>query len=433
MKILVIGSGAREHAIAWKLSQSPRVSEIYVAPGNGGTALLGHNLAVSPMDTEGMAKAASSYHIDLAIVGPEAPLAAGVVGAFDKIGIPIVGPSREAADMEASKVFAKEIMYKYGIPCARSVVFSSHPDAKEYVKAQMPPVVIKADGLAGGKGVTIAQSIPEAIQVLEDLMVHRTLGAAGDRVVIEEHLKGREVTVMAFTDGVTVAPMIPVCDYKRVYDGDEGPNTGGMGCYTHPAFFSADMASYVQDHILTPAITAMRQEGRSYEGILYAGLILTDEGIKVLEFNARLGDPEAQAALPLLKTDLVEIALAVISQTLDKIRVQWEPGFCVGVVMASQGYPGSFAVNLPIYGLEDVDRDALVFHAGTTLAPSNSGKMMRTNGGRVLTVVAKGATIAEARERAYHNVTRIEFAGCHYRKDIALRETIPSEVQRWDE
>lgn len=403
--------------MVWKLAQSPKVKEIYVVPGNAGTAQIAHNLNISPTEIEPLAKVAREKSIELIVIGPEAPLAEGIVDRFQGIGIPIFGPTKQAAQIESSKVFAKELMQKYNIPCARSAGFSEYKQAKEYIQQQTPPIVIKADGLAAGKGVTVADSIPQALDALSKLMESKALGAAGDRVVIEEHLSGEEMSSFAFTDGNTVIPMVSACDYKRVYDGDQGPNTGGMGSYSPPYFSNPTLAKTVKETILKPAVKAMAKEKRPYRGVLYGGLMITTDGPKVLEFNARFGDPEAQVTLPLLKTDLVDIMLAVVDNKLDQINVEWSEDACVGVVMASAGYPGSYKTGFPITGLDKLDKDILVFHAGTKIG-AEPGQIL-TNGGRVLTVVATGKTITEAREKVYLNLPRIHFEGCHYRKDIA--------------
>jgi len=332
------------------------------------------------------------------------------------MGIPIFGPTKKATEIESSKVFAKELMQKYNIPCARSTSFSRYNEAQEYVKRQTPPIVIKADGLAAGKGVTVADSIPQALDALSSIMEAKAFGAAGDRVVIEERLSGREMSAFAFTDAHTVIPMVSACDYKPVFDGDRGPNTGGMGSYSPPHFLNPTLAKMVVENIMKPSVKAMHDEGRAYKGVLYGGLMITNNGPKVLEFNARFGDPEAQVTLPLLKTDLVDIMLAVVDNKLGQIDVEWSKDACVGVVMASAGYPGSYKTGFPITGLDDLDNDILVFHAGTKLG--SEGEVL-TSGGRVLTVVATGKTIAEAREKVYANMPRIHFDGCHYRKDIA--------------
>jgi phosphoribosylamine--glycine ligase len=387
-----------------------------VAPGNAGTAKIAQNLNINPTDIEGLAKIAREKRIDLTVVGPEAPLAEGITDQFLVRGFQIFGPTGKATEIESSKVFAKELMQKYNIPCAKSASFSEYIKAKEYVQRQTPPIVIKADGLAAGKGVIVADSIPQALDALSNIMEAKAFGAAGGRVLVEERLSGKEMSAFAFTDAHTVIPMVAACDYKRLYDGDQGPNTGGMGSYSPPHFLNPTLAKMVVETIMKPAVTAMHDEGRPYKGVLYGGLMITNNGPKVLEFNARFGDPEAQVTLPLLKTDLVDIMLSVVDNKLDQIDVEWSDGACVGVVMASGGYPGSYKTGFIISGLDEVDKDILVFHAGTKL---ESGQVL-TNGGRVLTVVATGKNLSEAREKVYKNIPRIHFDGCHYRKDIAL-------------
>ncbi len=415
---MVVGGGAREHTLVWKLAQSPKVEEIYAAPGNAGTAQIAHNLDISPDDIESLAKFAQEERVELVVVGPEVPLADGIVDRFEDIGIPIFGPTKAAVQIESSKVFAKELMQKYKIPCARSVSFSSYTQAKKYLQRQQPPLVVKADGLAAGKGVTVAKSIPQALEALATILEAKAFGAAGDRVLIEECLSGRELSAFVFTDGKTVVPMVAACDYKPVFDSDQGPNTGGMGSYSPPNFYKPALANKVMETIMEPAVKAMYKEKKLYKSVLYGGLIITNKGPKVLEFNARFGDPESQVTLPLLKTDLVDILLAVINGNLNQVNVEWSEDACVGVVMASAGYPGKYKTGLPITGLDNLDRDILVFHAGTKIG-SETGQVL-TNGGRVLTVVAIGKTIAEAREKVYLNLSRIHFEGCHYRRDIAL-------------
>jgi len=351
------------------------------------------------------------------VVGPEAPLAQGIVDRFQETGIPIFGPSRLAAEIESSKVFAKELLQRYNIPCARSASFSDYDQAREYIKRQRLPMVVKADGLAAGKGVMVVNSTPEALDALDTIMKSRAFGTAGDRVVIEECLAGKELSTFAFSDGTTVIPAVAACDYKRVYDGDRGPNTGGMGSYSPPRFFDPALARAVEETIMGPAVKAMTREKRPYRGVLYGGLMVTGDGPKVLEFNARFGDPETQVTLPLLKTDLVDIMLAVIGGRLSQIKVEWSQDACVGVVIASGGYPGSYKTGFPITGLDELDKDITVFHAGTKVG-DEAGQVL-TDGGRVLTVVATGKTLAEARGKVYANIPRIQFEGCHYRKDIA--------------
>jgi phosphoribosylamine--glycine ligase len=310
-------------------------------------------------------------------------------------------------------------MHKYEIPCAKSVSFSSYDEAKEYLFNQEMPVVVKADGLAAGKGVTVAETREQALQALSDMMVARLFGDAGNSVVIEEKMVGREMSTFAFADASTSVPMVSACDHKAVYDGNKGPNTGGMGCYSPPFFLTPALSAEVTQKIMNPTIQAMIKENSPYQGVLYGGLMITEEGPKVMEFNARFGDPETQVILPRLKSDLLEIMLGVADNDLKNIKMEWSDEACVGVVMASGGYPGSFKKGLPISGLNDVDKDIMVFHAGTRL--DSSGNVV-TDGGRVLTVAALGMTIAEAREKVYNNISRIHFEGCHYRRDIALFE-----------
>ena len=419
MKVLVIGNGAREHALTWKIAQSPRVRETYVSPGNAGTTTIAQNLNLSSTDIVALAKAAQDISIDLTIVGPEVPLASGIVDYFEQLNIPVFGPTKAAAQIESSKVFARKLMEKYAIPCPTGTAFSSYAEAWEYVESHSVPLVIKADGLAAGKGVTIADSKEEALKALSSIMKDKIFGSAGDNVVIEECLTGKEVSLLAFTDGRTVVPLVPACDYKRVFDDDQGPNTGGMGSYSPPGFFDAELTKQVTENILEPAVMAMAEEGIPYKGVLYAGLMLDSDGQKVLEFNARFGDPETQVILPRLKTDLVDIILAIINDRLNEICIEWSNDACVGVVMASGGYPGNYKTGFPVKGLNKLDKEITVFHAGTK---QGENSQVYTDGGRVLTVTATGKTMTEARDRVYQNLPRIHFDGCHYRKDIAARE-----------
>ena len=419
MKILVVGGGGREHTLVWKIAQSPRVGKIFAAPGNAGTAAIAENLNLRATDIEGLGKAAKEKGIDLVVVGPEAPLASGIVDYFDRLGIPAFGPTKAATQIESSKVFARNLMENYGIRCPKGATFTSYSQAREYIQAQHPPVVIKADGLAAGKGVIIASSLSEAERTLSDIMEAKIFSSAGDRVIVDEYLSGREVSLIAFTDGKTVSPMVPACDYKKIGDGDRGPNTGGMGSYSPPGFFSMRMTDKVTRDILLPTVRAMAKEGLPYKGVLYAGLIIVDEKPVVLEFNARFGDPETQVILPLLKTDLVDILMAVVQGNLDRLKIEWSREACVGVVLASGGYPGSYKTGFPIEGIGSVGKDVLVFHAGTKVGSDGT---VYTDGGRVLTVVGVGRDMAEAREKVYRNISNIHFEGCYYRKDIALRE-----------
>ncbi len=417
MKILVIGSGGREHALTWKIAQSPKAKEIYVAPGNAGTAKIAQNVNFNATDIDGIIKFARTKNIDLVVVGPEGPLALGIVDKFQAIGVPAFGPGKLAAEIESSKVFSKSLMQKYNIPCAKSVSFSNYIEAKKYLEQQNPPVVIKADGLAAGKGVVVARTTEEALTALSDFMDKRTLGAAGNKIIIEEFLGGIEMSTFAFTDGKTVVPMVPACDYKTVFDNGQGPNTGGMGSYSPSYFYTPELGKKIQSTIMVPAVSAMEKEGRPYKSVLYGGLMVNGEDVKVLEFNARFGDPETEVVLPRLKTDLVDIMLSVTNNRLFDMKIEWLDNACVGVVMASGGYPGNYKTGIPITGLNRVAPDITVFHAGTKI--DSTGTTV-TNGGRVLIVVASGKNIAEAREKVYNNLPLISFEGCHYRKDIAL-------------
>ena len=418
MKVLVVGNGAREHTIVWKLSQSPKVKELYAAPGNAGTARIAQNLDIAATDFKSLAKAAQQKNIDLVVVGPEVPLAEGIVDHFESLGIPIFGASKLAAEIESSKVFSKGLMQKYNIPCAKSVNFTDYAQAKEYLLKQKLPIVIKADGLAAGKGVVVALTLDEALTALKDFMQEKKLGASGNQVLVEDFMAGREMSFFAFSDGTTVLPMLSACDYKRVNDGDKGPNTGGMGSYSPPVFSTPALQKQIMDTVMIPTIQSMAKEGRQYRSVLYGGLMVNKESVKVVEFNARFGDPETQVIFPRLKTDLLDIIMAVVKGKLNQIQIECSDDACVGVVMASGGYPGSYKTGLPISGLLDADKDVMVFHAGTKIGATPWEVL--TNGGRVLTVVAMGKTIAQAREKVYDNISRISFDGCHYRKDIAL-------------
>ncbi|MBI4334786.1 MAG: phosphoribosylamine--glycine ligase [Chloroflexi bacterium] len=428
MKVLVIGQGAREHALAWKLAQSKRVKKIFVAPGNGGTAAPFTNLKVAASDIPALVGAAVRRSIDLAVVGPEGPLAAGVVDAFEKSGVPVFGPSQKAARIESSKVFAKSIMEKYGIPCARGEAYDSRGEAARGLEKFSLPVVVKADGLAAGKGVIVARTREEALAALTEIMEKKAFGPAGDRVLLEECLVGREVSLLAFSDGRTVVPMVPARDYKPVFDGNKGPNTGGMGGYSPPSFFDDRLRDAVVKTVLQPAVAGMAAEGCRYKGVLYAGLMMTAAGPRVLEFNARFGDPETQVILPRLQSDLAEIMLSVIEEKLDQVSIQWSPQACVGVVLASGGYPGSYKTGFPIEGLAGLSKDIMVFHAGTK-AGHKAGDV-RTDGGRVLTVAATGRTVSEARDKVYRELPKIKFQGCYYRTDIASEDIPASEAAK---
>ena len=421
MNILVVGSGAREHAIAWKLAQSPRATDIFVAPGNAGTALVARNLRIKATDVDALLKAAKDHHIDLTVVGPEGPLAEGIVDRFRAAGLAVFGPTQKAAQIEASKVFSKGIMQRAGIPTGFADIFSTAASARAYIAEHTPPCVVKADGLAAGKGVTICRTRDEALKAVHDAMETRVFGAAGDRVLIEEFLSGREVSLHAFVSGESVQPMPSACDYKRVGDGDKGQNTGGMGAYSPPGWFNTADEARAHGNVTLPVARALAAEGTPYCGVLYPGLMVTPHGARVLEFNCRFGDPETQVILPRLRSDLLDILLAVVEGRLDRVRAEWRQEACVGIVLASGGYPGPYKTGFPIHGLDDVDKDVMVFHAGTRLTTSKGVRQAVTDGGRVLTVAALGRTLAEARRKAYDNVKRIQFQGCHHRNDIAAK------------
>ncbi len=417
--VLIVGSGAREHALAWKMKLSPHVSQVVVAPGNGGIHDLGETVSIPGDDFEGLTRFAHEKSVDLTVVGPEIPLAQGIVDHFRKEGLRIFGATRAAAELEASKVFAKDFMAEMGIPTASYRVFSDHGKALSYVNSLEPPVVVKADGLAAGKGVMVCQDRQEAEAALRKIMIERAFGSAGDRVIVEDCLQGEEASLLAFTDGERVIPMISVQDHKPVFDGDRGPNTGGMGCYAPAPVMTEDLLDRAMREILIPTVKGMADRGRQYKGVLYAGLMLTDDGPQVLEFNCRFGDPETQVLLPLLDADLMALLEACVDGDLDEVPIAWRPGACVCVVLASGGYPGSYEKGKPIRGLEDAARqtNTVIFHAGT----ERSVGQTLTAGGRVLGVTSWGATIQEAIDRAYQGVSKISFEGMHFRHDIGAK------------
>ncbi|MPZ24287.1 MAG: phosphoribosylamine--glycine ligase [Dehalococcoidia bacterium] len=425
MNILLIGGGGREHAIAWKLAQSPRLNNFFIAPGNAGTAKLGTNLplrvpgsSADPTEIDSFISDAVAQAIgcraDLVIVAPDDPLAWGLVDRLQEAGIPAFGPTARAAEIEASKGFAKALMSRYGIAAAQGRSFDSLERAQRHLRDMAPPFVVKADGLAAGKGVTVAPTREEALGALSAIMTDQTFGRAGERVVIEEFLEGNELSVHAFSDGSFFSMMPFSRDHKRAFDGDAGPNTGGMGVVCPPPGLNRALADAIETDVVAPTIKALADEGRPFKGVLYPGLMLTGDGPRVLEFNARFGDPEAEALLPLLETDLIDIIEAVIYERLAGLDVRWSDRASVAVIMASGGYPDAYATGYPIEGLSSADSDAQVFLAA---AKDDDGRTV-TSGGRVLAVVAQGSTLDEARDRAYDNVQRISFEKAHYRTDI---------------
>ncbi|NJN66240.1 MAG: phosphoribosylamine--glycine ligase [Chloroflexaceae bacterium] len=434
---LVVGSGGREHALAWALARSPQIQHVYVAPGNAGTRwddnpsatglqprAASTNVPIAVEDFTALIAYTRQQALDFVVVGPEAPLAAGIVDAFQAAGLRIFGPTRDAARLESSKAFAKGFMREHHIPCAESATFDDYAAAlqfladRETAHGPASPLVVKADGLAAGKGVMVCNTIEEARTALHRTMVDRSFGAAGHRVVIEERLYGRELSILAFTDGQTIVPMPPARDHKPVYDDDQGPNTGGMGAYTHPPDVDGALLEMIERTVLRPAIDGMAARGTPYRGVLYAGLILTPDGPKVLEFNCRFGDPEIEAILPLLEADMAEVLLACIEGRLGQVSIPFRPGVGATVVLASPGYPGPYPGGIPITGLETLatSDDIIVFHAGTTQREGD-GHLV-TAGGRVLAVSAVGESLPATLRRVYEGVAPIHFEGMHYRRDI---------------
>lgn len=419
MKVLVIGGGGREHAIVWKLAQSRHVDKIYCSPGNAGIAEIAECINVGAGDFRALIDFVKYEWVDLTIVGPEEPLARGIVDAFEKEGRRILGPTQAAAQLESSKVFAKDFMRRYGIPSAEYRVFSSYVHAEDYVHMKGAPIVIKADGLAAGKGVFVAATVEEATAALRTIMKDRAFGPAGDRVVVEECITGEEASFMAFLDGRTIVPMASSQDHKRVFDHDRGPNTGGMGAYSPAPVVTGHLETVIMEKVMVPVMRGLKAEGLRYRGVIYAGLMIKDGIPYVLEFNCRLGDPETQPVLARLETDLLEISTAIIEGRLADLDIRWRPEPAVCVVLASGGYPGAYDKGKPITGLEEAgkEKDVYVFHAGTAFHDTR----VVTSGGRVLGVTALGADVRQARERAYRAVDKIRFDGMHFRTDIADR------------
>ena len=419
MRVLVIGGGGREHALVWKISQSPKVTDIYCAPGNAGTAEIAKNVPIAADQVDQLLAFAEKNEIELTVVGPEQPLVMGIVDRFQEKGLRIFGPSARAAELEGSKAFSKDIMKKYNLPTADYEIFTSHKLAQRYFDKETGPIVVKASGLAAGKGVILCRNSEEGLNAVNTIMKDKSFGEAGDKVVIEEFLEGQEISVLAFSDGNNVLLMDSAQDHKSALDGDKGLNTGGMGAYSPASIFTDLLCQKVRDKIMLPLIRAMKGEGRPYKGILYAGLMLTKHGPKILEFNARFGDPETQPLLVRMKSDIVPLFEACIDGTLDQLELQWKPEPSVCVVMAAKGYPGSYEKGKEISGLEEAGSlpDVVVFHAGTK---AEAGKVL-SSGGRVLGVTSTGSDIPSAIKKAYEAVAKIQWDGIHYRKDIGHR------------
>ena len=417
MKILVVGSGGREHAIVWKLAQSPKAEKIYCAPGNGGISQLAECVDIGAMEFEKLAAFAKEKEIDLTVIGMDDPLCGGIVDVFESQGLRVFGPRKNAAILEGSKAFSKDLMRKYGIPTADYQVFTDPKQAEEYLETAKFPIVLKADGLALGKGVLICNTLEEAKAGVKTLMLDKQFGSAGDEIVIEEFLTGREVSVLSFVDGKTIKIMTSAQDHKRAKDGDQGLNTGGMGTFSPSPFYTEEVDAFCREHIYQKTVDAMRAEGREFKGIIFFGLMLTAEGPRVLEYNARFGDPETQVVLPRMKNDLVDVFEACVDGTLDQVELEFEDNAAVCVVLASDGYPEKYEKGFPISGLEAFDgkKDYFVFHAGTK--KGENGQIL-TNGGRVLGVTATGKDLKEARRKAYEATGWISFENKYMRTDI---------------
>ena len=420
MKILVVGSGGREHALVWKLLQSPKVDKVYCAPGNAGIGELAELVDIQGDDVQGLCRFAKESGIDLTVVGPEVPLVMGIVDGFEGEGLRVFGPNQACAQLEGSKAFAKEFMIRHQIPTARYIECTDMESATKAIGIYGYPMVIKADGLAAGKGVVIAEGKEDALRALEEIMEAKIFGEAGSKIVIEEFLTGIEASVLCFVDGTTIKPMVSAQDYKKIFEEDKGPNTGGMGTYSPSHVYDYRLESYVQEQILLPIMKGFQRDALTYRGILFIGLMLTEDGPRVLEFNTRFGDPETQVILARLETDLIEIMEAILEERLADQEIRWRHEKTVCVVIAAEGYPDAYERGKSIYGLDEVDDDVMVFHGGTK---EKEGQIV-TNGGRVLGVTAWGNTVEIAREKAYKNVEKICFEGMYCRRDIGKQPIV---------
>lgn len=419
MDILVVGSGGREHAICAALAKSKRLPKLYCAPGNAGISQLAECVPIKAEDLPGLVKWCREHKPGLVVIGPEVPLCMGLADDLIKEGFQVFGPTKDGAQMEGSKDFTKKLLLDNGIPTAKAATFTDYEGAISYVRAQGAPIVIKADGLAAGKGVTVCETVAQAEEAIEESMNRKVFGAAGNKVVIEEFLEGEEASILAFVDGESIVPMVSAQDHKRVFDGDKGPNTGGMGAYSPAPVVTEKLNAEILEKILKPTVAALKKMGITYKGVLYAGLMIGKDGPKVIEYNCRFGDPETQVVLPRLKTDFVNVCMAVAQGKLSHLKIEWDERPAACVVMASKGYPGNYPKGIEIKGLEKAAKvpDSFVFHAGTVL----EGNKVVTSGGRVLCVTGLGKTVKEAVAAAYQGVAEISFEGAQFRKDIAWR------------
>lgn len=420
MNILMVGGGGREHAILWKLAQSPRVKKLYCAPGNAGISQIAQCVDINAEDIPGICKFAKEQKIDMAVIGPEVPLSMGIVDALLAEGIKTFGPNAKCAQLEGSKAFTKAFLSRHHIPTARYQEFTEKEELKKSIGIFGYPMVLKADGLAAGKGVIIVEDAEQAEKAIEELMGDRIFGSAGDKIVVEEFLTGIEASMLCFVDGNTIVPMESAQDYKRIFDEDKGPNTGGMGTYSPSLIFSKDLEAQIREEILEPTLKGFQEDGLDFKGVLFIGLMIGEDGPKVIEFNNRFGDPETQSVLPRLETDLVDIFESVIEGNLNKQQIKWSNKKAVCVVLASGGYPGNYTKGQPISGFDAVDQEVIVFHAGTKTMIDGTQTQIVTDGGRVLGITALGDTHEEARNKAYSNIERIHFQGMQYRKDIGI-------------
>jgi phosphoribosylamine--glycine ligase len=416
-KIMIVGSGGRENAIAWKIAQSPNADDLWLAPGNGGSEQFGERLKIKANNIEGLVSEAKKLRPDLVFVGPEEPLSLGLIDYLNAENINAIGPTKVGSQIETSKIFAKALMDEAGIPTAKWSIFTNFRAAKEHILKNPIPIVIKADGLASGKGVSVCNTREEAIKFIEQAMVEKIFGSAGEKIIIEEALSGREASIFVLCDGENFSVTVPACDYKRVGNEDTGPNTGGMGSYSPPEFLNPSDLDNITETIIKPTLKTLTNRGIKYKGILYIGLMMTDTGPKVLEYNCRMGDPETQVVLPRLNTDILSVFEAITTQSLSGLKTEWSPGVSVGVVLASAGYPASPETGKTISGLNNIASDVIAFHSGT----EKKDDVLLTTGGRVMTLVATGRNITETREKLYKEIEKIHFEGMQYRSDIAKR------------